>query len=386
MTALTPRFAVAITFLCFGLGVGLWGGSVAEVTRLAGVSASELGAAFVGFAVAGIFGMAVSGKIAGSVSLKNRLIILLGLTAVCLAALLHAPNALALTAGLFAFSFLGASVDLVMNAEGVAVEADLGRPVLASFHAWSSIGLAAGAIAGSWLSVTLGVNATSLAGFAVYGCAMAVVWGVTPLRGATQSPGGGAGWFRPGMPLILLGLLVGACISVELSVVMFSSNTLAALAPDLAALAGFGATLYAVLQGGVRFAGDRLRAALGDERLIAISLAIVTVGLLVVALAAAGGGFAQAVAGFALIGIGTACIVPAGFALSPRFAGVSAVMAISMLSIIGAPFRVISPLAYGEAAEQFGFSPAYGVFGLLALLALGLAFLMLHKTRTQVTP
>lgn len=383
---LTPRAAVAITFLCFGLGAGLWGGSVAEVSRIAQVSPSQLGAAFVGFAIAGILGMAVGGKIAGSVSLKHRLLVLLGLTGLCLAALLHAPSAAALTAGLFLFSFLGASVDLVMNAEGVAVEHDLGHPVLASFHAWSSIGVAAGAISGSWLSVRHGVGATALAGLAVYGTAIAVVAAVTPMRGATQAGGRAAGWFRPSVPLMLLGLIVGASISIELSVIMFSSNTLAALAPELAAWAGFGATLYAVLQGGVRFAGDRLRAAVGDARLIAMSLALVCAGLCIVMTAAAGGGFPQSVLGFALVGIGTACIVPAGFALSPRFSGVSAVMAISMLSMIGAPFRIASPLTYGAAAERHGFSPAYAVFAALAALALGLALLMLQKTRTKVTP
>jgi predicted MFS family arabinose efflux permease len=148
---LTARAAVAITFLCFGIGLGLWSGSVPVVAAHSGLSPEALGAAFVGFGIAGIVGFAVAGRVLIKVSLKRRLLMLLALTALCLAILLQANSAFMLFAALFIYSFLAASVDLVMNSEGIAVERETGFPILSGFHAMSSVGLASGAILGSYL-------------------------------------------------------------------------------------------------------------------------------------------------------------------------------------------------------------------------------------------
>jgi hypothetical protein len=96
--------------------------------------------------------------------------------------------------------------------------------------------------------------------------------------------------------------------------------------------------------------------------------------------------FAHSIAGFALVGLGTACIVPAGFALAPRLAPATAAAAISTLSIIGAPFRIITPMAYGALAGATSFSFGYSVYALLAMIAFFLALSMLKRTQTQVAP
>lgn len=379
---LTPHYAVAVTFLCFGLGIGLWSGSVPVVSLNANLSPETLGAAFVGFGIAGTVGFAVAGRVLVSVSLKRRLILLLALTALCLAVLLHSASALVLIAALFTFSFLAASVDLVMNSEGVAVERERAYPILSGFHAMSSVGLGFGALLGSYVSVNFGVTVTALAGFVAYGTAIACVIKATPDRGPTEATSGQS-WFRPSLTFVLLSLVVGIAISVELSTVMFSAKTLAAEAPALAAYAGTGATAYAMVQAVTRFGGDALRAKMGDEKLLVVSLGIILIGLVNVVISMS---FAHAVTGFALIGLGTACIVPSGFALAPRLAPASAAAAISTLSVIGAPFRIVAPLAYGSISGMAGFSMGYGIYAALTLLAFCLALLMLQRTYSQVTP
>ncbi len=133
-----------------------------------------------------VVGLATAGRIGTHVSLKNRLLVLLFLTGACLAALFHASNAPALIIGLSAFSFLACGVDLVMNAEAIAVEKDHEKPVLAGFHGMASIGLGVGAISGSYLSVKFGMAATTFAGIGVtLIAAVAVILG-TPNRGATH--------------------------------------------------------------------------------------------------------------------------------------------------------------------------------------------------------
>jgi predicted MFS family arabinose efflux permease len=203
----TPRAAVATVFLCFGLSVGLWGGSIAEVARLAGTSAETVGSAFFGYGVAGILGMTFAGRIGGGISLKRRLLILIGIAGICLAALFHAVNATTLITGLFVFSFFLSSIDLVMNSEAVAVERDLGRPVLSGFHGLASLGVALGAISGSYLSVKAGLTATAVVSLLVFAAAICAVLLGTPNRGATHPRGAGSSWFRPVLVLISICLL-----------------------------------------------------------------------------------------------------------------------------------------------------------------------------------
>ena len=372
--------AVATVFFSFGAVIGLWGGSVAEVSRVASISPDVIGSAFVGYGVAGIVGMAIAGRIGRSVSLKARLIVLLGLTAACLAALFQVTTAAQLIVGLFAFSFLNASVDLVMNSEGLAVEQERGFPVLAGFHGLASLGVGAGAVTGSYISVTLGLPATALACVAVFAIAIYAVAKGTPNRGATHSRESGSSWFRPSTVLIGLGLIVGASIAGELAATMFSAQTMANQAPHLAAYAGFGATAFALCQSAVRMCGDRLRAAFGDSILIRLSLATATAGFLLVAMSTS---FPVSALGFAIVGIGTACIVPCGFAMAVKTSTMPAAAVISMLAIITGLVRIPAPLAYGALADRIGFAPAYGVYALLTAGALAAAVIAMGKVRIR---
>lgn len=367
-------------FLCFGLIIGLWGGSVAEVARFASITPEVIGSAFLGYAVAGILGMAVIGRIGGAVSLKKRLLILLAITACCTVALFHASTSAQLIAGLFVFSFLMSSIDLVMNSEALAVEKDRGAPVLSGFHGLASLGVAIGALAGSYLSVTISVGFTALTGAAVFALAAAAIAIGTPDRGPTHAPDTGSSWFRPSLIVIGIGLVLGVSTSGELAATMFSAQTLTSQAPELAAYAGFGATAFALFQSAVRLTGDRWRALIGDRRLIVISLAATLAGFAVVA---ASSSVAVSALGFAMVGIGTACIVPCCFATAARLSGHSAAATISMIAIVSGLVRIPAPFIYGVAAEATGFAPAFTIYALLAATALTFALLSAGGSRIR---
>lgn len=369
-TLLTPRMAVGIVFLCFGLSLGLWGGSVAEAARVGSISPETIGSAFVGYGIASILGFAVAGRVGKSISLKNRLLFLLVLTGLSLAALFYIRSAGGLIAGLFVFSFLSASVDLVMNSEALAVEQERGRPVLVGFHGLASFGVGGGAIAGSYISVTAGLWVTAIIGLLVYAAAVIVVVVGTPDRGATQPADAGSTWFRPGLALVAVSLIVGVSIAGETAAVMFSAQTLTAQAPDLAAYAGAGAMAFALVQGSIRMFGDRLRQRLDDARLIRLSLATALLGFVGVTVSTS---FAASAFCFAFIGVGTAFIVPCGFAMAAGLSAQPAAAVISMLAIVSGVIRIPAPLVYGLGAEAAGFSLAFGIYALLVAGALAIA-------------
>jgi hypothetical protein len=377
---LTPRAAIGIVFLCFGVAIGLWGGSVAEVLRRGDIGPSVLGSAFLAFSVASVAGLAVAGRVRRSISLRTRLLVLLAMTGACLVALFQVRSAGALISGLFVFSFLASCVDLVMNSEGVAVENEAGRPVLSGFHGLASLGVGLGSIAGSYVSVTFGLETTAAIALLVYAGAFAAVLNGTPYRGATHPPRTAAVSRLPGSALVILGLIVGTSMACEVAAIMFSAQTLSDQAPALAAYAGVGATAFALFQGIVRMLGDRIRDAFGDSQILAASLAVTCAGFLVVASSSS---FVQLALGFAIVGIGTACIVPCGFALAARTPGMAAAAAISILAMVGAAVRVPAPLLYGELAGVAGFAPAFALYAVLAAAALALAFFSVRRARIR---
>ena len=77
--------------------------------------------------------------------------------------------------------------------------------------------------------------------------------------------------------------------------------------------------------------------------------------------------FALTVFGFAVIGAGTAAIVPCGFSLAARRPGLSAGLAISAVSFFGLFPRAPAPLVTGLVADALSLSVAFFGLGVLML-------------------
>src|SRR5271170_8032007 len=194
----TPRAAVAVVFSVLGLSLGLWSGASASILQRAGVTAPIFGAAMTLFALIYILAMSSGGLFSRYFTLRQLLLAITPLLGAAAAGLLLAPSALFIFVGLAVFGFFAGLLDVTMNAEGTRVEHDLGRTVLAGFHACASCGLACGAILGSLIAVEIGDWASSLLTLAASGFATLVVYGATPDRGldhAAATPARGAALF-----------------------------------------------------------------------------------------------------------------------------------------------------------------------------------------------
>jgi predicted MFS family arabinose efflux permease len=72
------------------------------------------------------------------------------LYAVALYALSLSPTVFTLSAALFAFGFIGNTVNIAINTHGLDVQHLMNKPILASFHALWSVGALCGALLGGW--------------------------------------------------------------------------------------------------------------------------------------------------------------------------------------------------------------------------------------------
>jgi hypothetical protein len=174
-----------------------------------------------------------------------------------------------------------------------------------------------------------------------------------------------------------IGLVLGLSNAGEFAAAVFSSPYIAAFGPDYAAIAGAGGAAFALAQSVVRLGGaDRLRARFGDPLLLIVSLLVAIGGFAILIL---GPGFASAVLGFGLIGIGTACVAPCCFALSVERSGVTASTAIAAMATLSAIPRIPMPWAFGAIVAASGYLAAFTAVAVLLGLGVGLAVFLARQ-------
>jgi MFS family permease len=368
----SPRAVVTAVFFAFAIGLGLWAGSIPALMRQTGLDVAGLGLAITLHTGAYIAAMAGGGQLARHIPPRRLALLALLALVPCFGALFTASSPLMLMAAFTAVGLSAGLLDLAMNAEGTAVEHDLGWPVLLSMHAAASGAFALGALAGSliathggppWCALVVGVVALPVA-LAQHRLGPRLHAPVPSL--AVPQRGGG---LPPG--IVRIGIVLGLTIGAEMAAQMWSARFLERQAAELAAFAGAGAAFFAGFQSVVRLFGDPLRRRLGDDRVIVLSLIVAALGFVTVATSAQ---FAQSLLGFALVGLGTACVVPCCFALAARRAAAKAAAALGLASLIAGSIRLPAPMVLGAAAAAWSDAIAFaGVAGGL-LIALVLAW------------
>ena len=394
----SPRAVTTAVFFAFALGIGLWAGSVPVMMRRTGLGAEGLGMALALHSAAYIGAMTLAGRLTRRFELRAFMAWLLAAHGLAFFGIFLAPAAWLLVLALIGMGLTAGALDLVMNTEATTLEHERGEPMLTRMHAAASGAFALGAIGGSLISTTLGPLACALLSAAV----VAPVWLAVTRLGrrrplpdlpahvlrepeleaagasalvASAQPAGAAP--RQPDPVLLFGIVLGLCSVAELTAQMWSAKFLAEQTASLAALAGAGAALYAGCQSVVRLVGDPLRRRYGDVRVIAVSLVLAAMGFGVVALA---DGFATGVAGFALVGLGTACVVPCCFAQIAAALPGRGGQALGRASLISGVIRLPTPVLLGLVAAQQSDS---AVFALIAAgLIVGVAFLLVTLGRT----
>jgi MFS family permease len=371
-----PRAVLTGVFFAFAFGLGLFAGAIPTLMRQTGLDTAGLGLALTLHSAAYVGAMTAGGRMLRRVEVRRLMRGVLVLHALTFVALFAAGSPLALTASLIALGLTAGTVDLAMNTDGTALEREAGRPVLIRMHAAASAAFAVGAISGSVVASQFG--ALACAGLAVLSIAP-VVWALTripPRVTVAPAPVDGCAVAAPsrehlGLPVVLLGVVLGVCIAAEITAQMWSAQFLAQQAQPNPALAGAGAALFAGCQAIVRSLGDRLRRRFDDHRVITVSLVLAALGFAAVAMAE---GFTGSVLGFALVGAGTACVVPCCFALVARQAPQRSADALGVASLVAGALRLPTPLCLGFVAATWSDSVAFG--GIAGLLAAGVGLVV----------
>jgi predicted MFS family arabinose efflux permease len=384
---ISPRLAITLTFIAFGMIMGGHIGAIPALKLQAGINEFEFGALAMMAAIANITAMSLGGYVNRRFDHRTMLLFILpaNLTGFTLALMAHSFWAMA--ASWVLFNLCGGTMDLFMNAEAGIVEHDLKKPVFSSFHAAVLYAIGGAGFISAYIADHFGVMFAPLPAIPFVAAALYAVHKAIPHR-VEQHPD--APKVKVDLPvklLVLIGAILGLDVAAELTCIQWSGQLLDQMRPDLAAYSGLGVGFYGLCSGTVRMFGDGLRARFGDMLLVAVSFAIGLAGLVVLSLHP---NFAVSVVAFAITGCGLGLIFPCMFSVAAHLAPDARAAALGLASMVSGPPRILLPLLLGWLAQTRGLGSIYVAAAAGIVVAMGFtwwaAMAMRQHKGAQVAP
>ncbi|MCF3964800.1 MFS transporter [Streptomyces fuscigenes] len=360
------RVALAVVFCAHGAVTGSFATRVPWIQDHTGIGAGQLGLALAFPAFGSLLAMPLAGRIAHRLGARAALRILLAAWTLSLALPSLAPNLPVLCAALFVYGASSGMSDVVMNGIGVETENRLGKSIMSGLHGMWSAGALLGSAAGA-LAADIGAGARlhhELAAAVLTLTGLAACRSVLDVRSAPEAEAPPR-FTLPPRSALLIGLVGFCAVFGEGASLDWSAVYLRDVLSTSAGLAAASTTAFSLTMALTRIAGDRLVDRFGPARTVRAGGVCATAGGLLVVLAPDP---AAALAGFALLGIGVAVVVPLAFAAAGR-SGPHPNQAIAGVATITYTSGLVAPSVIGGVAHASSLQVS---FGLVTLLAAGL--------------
>ncbi|MDQ1106334.1 MFS family permease [Nocardioides zeae] len=391
MPAATPgraRRGVALMFFTNGVLYSALLPRYPEIKAALDLSNTAFGLVVVAFPAGAVAAAAMAAPVVRRFGAPTVTAVGSGVLAAAMAVAGFHPSVLVLVAALALGGIVDAVVDAAQNVQGVAVERWAGRSIINSLHAIWSLGAATGGVIGAFAAaqdVAIGtqmiVNGIVWTLVAVLGSWLAVLPpAAAPIADAlAETPAPAAGrWtaLRLVLPLVVLAICGTLVEDVSNNWAVLYLGTEAGAPVGTAALA---LTVVLVSQFVGRLVGDPMTDRWGREAVARSGGLLIAAGM---ALAMLPAPYPVAFLGFALMGFGSATLVPAAFAAADRVPGLPAGTGIALLGwLMRIGFLVTSP-AVGALSDVASLRVA-----LLIPLAAGLlAAVLSHRAAQGQTP
>ena len=372
MTTASPsqaRWAVTTAFFLHGLLIGAWVPHIPLAKERLDVGPAVFGLALLAIAAGAVCGMPITGALINRFG-SARMTAITGIL-FCLAFFgpIFAPTLAAFIAGGFVMGIVIGSMDVSMNAHGIAVERLLKRPVMSMFHGGFSVGGMVGAFLGAALLHQFGQLAQAAITAAV--CLALQLTAIRFLLPASADKGlSGSHFAWPTSATIGLGLLCFLALMIEGSILDWGAIM---MREKFTVDAAFAALAFGFYQGGMsvaRLTGDWLRQRFGAVRMVTVSALMAAAGT-AVALAAPTPWLA--IAAFVFAGLGIGNVAPVLFAGGGRLEPEAPGRGIAAVTTLGYAGFLSGPPLIGFAAQVTNLPIALGLTVLAALVIAGFA-------------
>lgn len=363
------RTATRLAFLVAGFGVSCWAPLVPFAKSRVGADEKLLGLLLLCLGVGSLIAMLLTGGLSSRFGTRP-VVLASGVTlSVVLPTLALASSPLALGAALLFFGASLGSLDVSMNIHAVEVERAAGRPLMSGFHALYSAGGIAGA---AFITSLLSMGAKPLLSVIVGSVLMlGALMVASPRLLRTRAAEGEPHFALPHGVVLIIASLAAITFLAEGAILDWSALLITSKGIADVEQGGLGYLLFSVAMTLGRFSGDALTARIGDRPTMVWGSLVAMGGFAVLLLAPIA---AVALAGFVLIGLGAANIVPVLFRRAGNQTVMPAALAIASVTTLGYAGILLGPALIGYVAKHVGLATAFWMLpALLALVTLSAA-------------
>jgi MFS family permease len=368
---LLKRIAVKIAFFLNGFIYANWVSRLPRIQELYGADNGTIGIVLLSLSLGAVIAMPFTGWFI--IKHGSRRITLFALILYCaLVPLIPFMPGLAVLIILYlVMGIITGMLDVAINAQAVMVEKEYQKPIMTSFHALFSIGMALGAWCGA-LFADLKVELPTHLAIVVAASLVAAFWTSrnliydTPDKNVTSE---GPLFRVPSGALVAVGVIAFCCMMGEGAMADWTVNYMENVVNASAAIAPIALSAFATAMTLGRIFGDKARASWGDSKLISVGGVTATVGLAIALLFP----FTYpAIMGFFLVGLGLSTIVPITYSIAGSTKDLPSGVGLAMVTTVGYAGFLFGPPIIGFIADlsnlRFGLLLVGFLFSIMTIL------------------
>lgn len=363
------RIAVGVIFFMHGLCFASWASRIPTIQENLQMSSSRLGAVLFALPVGFFFSLPLAGLLVGTLGSKRVVILSAILYSSSLLCIGISSNIVALVFSLLAFGFFANLLNISINTQAVIVERLYVKKLMASFHGlWSLAGFAGAAI-GAWMIAN---NIAPFTHYLFISITFLIVNSFCAYYLVTKDDVAEEKrplFAMPDRSLIGLGIIAFCSMMAEGAMFDWSGIYFINVIKVDAELTGLGYTTFMIAMAGMRFLADGISARFGLIRILQLSGALTTAGLLLAVIVP---DLIPALIGFFLIGMGVSSVVPMVYSAAGKSRTLSPGSALTAVSSLGFMGLLIGPPLIGFIAEATSLRISF-----LAITAMSIAVVVL---------
>lgn len=371
------RIATALCFFALGFSTAAWAPLIPLVQQRLNLSHSDFGVLLLAAGVGSMIAMPLAGRMAHRYGCRSVIATVLAAFVVILPALAFSPTKLLLAAALFCFGASAGALGVSVNLQAIKLESQQRKSMMSLFHGVCSLGGLAGVLGmtsmlafGLALPVSVLVISMSILLImllAVPFCLKAEAAAETAAsedstQKAAQKP-------RPTFAILCIGLICFIAFLSEGAAMDWSGIYLNTQFKVQASQAGLAYSCFAALMVAGRLSGHLIIRFFGEKNTILYSAALAGLGLLTVVFAPV---WYVALIGYAILGLGSANIVPLMFSRAGRQTELPKHIALSYVSVFAYTGSLLGPALVGFGSEIMGLSQVFFIIavGLISITVL----------------
>lgn len=382
------KMATALCFFCLGFSTAAWAPLIPLAQQRLGLDHSSFGVLLLAAGVGSMLAMPIAGKLTQKVGCRPILAVVLLAFIVILPALVLSSTMLSMAISLFFFGVSAGALGVTINIQATEVERLSDQNLMSAFHGICSLGGLGGVVLMTGL-LSVGfeaIQASLMVGVIIF----LILVTATPFNRVktdemvvtsaeeqmTNKESDADQKARPTLAILAIGFICFIAFLSEGAAMDWSGIYLTEDFNLTAAAAGLAYSCFAAMMVIGRFSGHWVIGKFGENNTIILSAVLAAIGLGSVILAPV---WQVVLIGYALVGLGSANIVPLMFSRAGRQKQMPSHIALSYVSVFAYTGSLVGPALVGFGSHFFGLSFVF------AFIALALASIVVLNHFTKHT-